>query len=98
MVIENLDKIFKPKSIAVIGASEKAGSPGYRVFRNLIGSGYEGVVYPVNPNRESIQGVQAYPNIDVVPKVVDLAIIITPAKTVPGILEQCGKKGIKGVL
>ena len=98
MVIENLDKIFKPKSIAVIGASEKAGSPGYRVFRNLIGSGYEGVVYPVNPNRESIQGVQAYPNIDVVPKVVDLAIIITPAKTVPGILEQCGKRGIKGVL
>jgi len=98
MVVENLDKIFKPKSIAVIGASEKAGSPGYRVFRNLIGSGYEGVVYPVNPNRESVQGVQAYPSIDNVPKVVDLAIIITPAKTVPGILEQCGKRGIKGVL
>jgi len=98
MVVENLDKIFKPKSIAVIGASEKIGSPGYRVFRNLIGSGYDGVVYPVNPNRESVQGVQAYPTVIDVPKVVDLAIIITPAKTVPGILEQCGIRGIKGVL
>jgi len=98
MVVENLDKLFKPKSIAVIGASEKAGSPGARVFRNLIGSGYEGVVYPVNPNREYIQGVQAYPTINEVPKVVDLAIIITPAKTVPDILEQCGKRGIKAIL
>ncbi|MGA2934408.1 MAG: acetate--CoA ligase alpha subunit [Methanomicrobiales archaeon] len=98
MVVENLDKIFKPKSIAVIGASEKAGSIGYRVFKNLIGTGYEGVVYPVNPNRESVQGVQAYPTINDVPKIVDLAIIITPAKTVPDILEQCGKRGIKGVL
>jgi len=54
MSAENLDKIFKPKSIAVIGASNTAGSAGYRIFRNLIGSGYEGVVYPVNPKRESI--------------------------------------------
>ena len=95
MAVENLDKIFKPKSIAVIGASEKTGSPGYRVFRNLIGSGYEGVVYPVNPNRESIQGVQAYPTINDVPKVVDLAIIITPAKTVSDILEQCGERDVE---
>jgi acetyltransferase len=98
MVVENLDKIFKPKSIAVIGASDKAGSPGYRVFRNLIGSGYEGVVYPINPNRESVQGVHAYKTITELPKVVDLAIIITPAITVPDILEQCGKMGVKGVL
>jgi acetyltransferase len=98
MSVENLDKIFKPKSIAVIGASERAGSIGYRVFKNLIGSGYEGVVYPVNPNRESVQGVQAYPTIYDVPKKVDLAIIITPAKTVPDILEQCGQRDVKGVL
>jgi acetyltransferase len=98
MVVENLDKIFKPKSIAVIGASEQAGSVGYRVFKNLIGSGYEGVVYPVNIRRESVQGVQAYPTIHNVPKIVDLAIIITPARTVPDILEQCGKRGIIGIL
>ena len=84
-----LDKIFKPKSIAVIGASETIGTAGYRIFRNLIGSGYEGVVFPVNTKRESVQGVQAYPTINEVPKVVDLAIIVTPATVVCDIVEQC---------
>ena len=98
MGIKRLDKIFKPKSIAVIGASNKEGAPGFRIFRNLIGSGYQGIVYPVNPNHESIQGVQAYKTIEEVPKVVDLAIIVTPSKTIPDILEQCGKKGIIGIL
>jgi acetyltransferase len=93
-----LDKIFKPKSIAVIGASETVGSAGYRIFRNLIGSGYEGVVYPVNTKRESVQGVQTYPTINDVPKVVDLAIIATPAITVVDLVEQCGIRGIKGIL
>src|SRR5512136_424284 len=93
-----LDKIFKPKSIAVIGASETIGSAGYRIFRNLIGSGYEGVVFPVNTKRESVQGVQAYPTINEVPKVVDLAIIVTPATVVCDIVEQCGIRGIKGIL
>jgi|WetSurMetagenome_2_1015567.scaffolds.fasta_scaffold00038_39 acetyltransferase len=92
------DKIFKPKSIAVIGASETIGSAGYRIFRNLIGSGYEGVVYPVNSKRESVQGVQAYPSINDVPKIVDLAIIATPASIVCDIVEQCGIRGIKGIL
>ena len=94
----SLDKIFKPKSIAVIGASDTIGSAGYRIFRNLIGSGYEGVVYPVNTKRESVQGVQAYPTINEVPKVVDLAIVVTPAQTVVDIVEQCAKRGIKGIL
>jgi len=98
MSVENLNNIFKPKSIAVIGASATAGSAGYRVFRNLIGSGYEGVVYPVNPKYESVLGVQAYQSVTDLPKSVDLAIILTPAKTVPDILEQCGKKGIKGIM
>lgn len=94
----NLDKIFKPKSIAVIGASDTLGSAGYRIFRNLIGSGYDGIVYPVNPKRESVQGVQAYPSINAVPKVVDLAIICTPATAVCDIVEQCGIRGIRGIL
>lgn len=93
-----LDKIFKPKSIAVIGASETIGSAGYRIFRNLIGSGYEGVVFPVNSKRESVQGVQAYPSINEVPKIVDLAIIATPASVVCDVVEQCGIRGIKGIL
>ena len=98
MSVKKLDKIFKPKSIAVIGASNRDGVPGYRIFRNLIGSGYQGIAYPVNPKHESIQGVQAYKSIEEVPKVVDLAIIATPSRTVPDVLEQCGKKGIKGIL
>jgi len=98
MGIENLDSVFKPKSIAVIGASNKVGSAGFRIFRNLIGSGYEGVVYPVNPSHDSVQGVQAYPSINDLPKVVDLAIISTPSQTVVDIVEQCGKKGIKGIM
>lgn len=93
-----LDRIFKPKSIAVIGASETPGTAGYRIFRNLIGSGYSGVVYPVNPKRDSVQGVQAYPSINEVPKVVDLAIIATPSAIVVDMVEQCGKRGIQGIL
>ena len=98
MGIENLDKMFKPKSIAIIGATDKIGKTGYRIFRNLIGSGYNGVVYPVNPKKESIQGVAAYKSINDVPKVVDLAIIVTPANVVCDVVEECGKKGIKGIL
>ena len=98
MGVENLDKIFKPKSIAVIGASNTEGSAGYRIFRNLIGSGYQGTVYPVNPKNESIQGVQAYPTVKDLPKVVDLAIISTPSKIVLDVVEQCGKIGIIGIV
>lgn len=98
MTIQNLDKIFDPKSIAVIGASDEEGSVGYRVLRNLIGVGYRGVVYPVNIKRQSVQGIQAYASIDELPRQVDLAIIATPARTVPGIVEECGKAGIEGVI
>jgi len=96
--VENLDKIFKPKSIAVIGATDKVGKPGYNIFRNLIGSGYDGIVFPVNPKRESVQGVQAYSSVKKLPKVVDLAIVATPSKVVLNVVEECGKKGIKGIV
>ena len=98
MGVENLDKVFKPKSIAVIGASNKHGKPGYNIFRNLIGSGFDGVVYPIHPNSDSIQGVQAYKSIEEIPRVVDLAIVATPASVVLDVVENCGKKGIKGIL
>ena len=98
MGAENLDSIFKPKSIAVIGASNTVGSAGYRIFRNLIGSGWEGIAYPVNPGKESVQGVQAFQTVEELPRVVDLAIIATPARIVPDILDKCGKCGIKGIL
>ncbi|MDG6218895.1 MAG: bifunctional acetate--CoA ligase family protein/GNAT family N-acetyltransferase [Candidatus Thermoplasmatota archaeon] len=98
MGIENLDKIFKPKSITVVGASNRIGSAGYRIFRNLIGSQFDGVVYPINPNYESIQGVESYKTVNDLQKIPDLAVIVTPSKVVIDVVEQCGKKGIKGIL
>ena len=92
MATKNLDKIFKPNSIAVIGASEKEGSVGRILVNNLLELGYKGTVYPVNPTKKEILGKKAYPSIADLPEVVDLAVIATPAKTVPGIVEQCGKK------
>ncbi|MBC7092659.1 CoA-binding protein, partial [Candidatus Bipolaricaulota bacterium] len=91
--IRNLDKIFKPQRIAVIGASNNPGSVGYTVLRNLIGAGFDGVVYPVNPRRESIQGIQAYPSVMSLPKAPDLAVICTPASSVPGLGRECGEAG-----
>ena len=98
MSVRNLDKIFKPKRIAVIGASERTDSVGYTVLRNLISAGFGGVVYPVNPKREAIHGIQAYPDVASLPKAPDLAVICVPAKFVPGIVRECGEAGILGLL
>ncbi len=98
MSIRNLEKIFNPRRIAVVGASNKEGSVGYTLLRNLVGSGFDGVIYPVNPKHEAVQGIQAYPNVKEVPKTPDLAVICTPAPTVPGIVRECGEAGIKGVI
>ena len=98
MSTENLDKIFNPRKIAVIGASDRDNSVGAKLLRNLIGVGYKGVVYPVNPFRPTVQGITAYPNIRKIPWQVDLAIIATPAHTVPQIIDECGKAGVSGVI
>jgi len=95
---ENLDKVFNPQRIAVIGASEREDAVGFRLLQNLIGVGYKGVVYPVNPFRPTVQGITAYPNIKRIPRQVDLAIIATPAHTVPQIIEECGTAGVPGVI
>src|SRR5579862_2169596 len=93
-----LDPIFAPKVVAVIGATENAGSVGRTVFQNLGRGGFDGVVYPVNPKRPSVLCVKAYPNIATVPEKVDLAVICTPAKTVPGIIHECVKAGVPGAI
>ena len=84
MSIRNLDKIFEPHRVAVIGASDTPTSVGYTVLRNLVGSGFRGVVYPVNAKREAVQGIQAYKDIPSLPHAPDLAVICTPAPTRPG--------------
>jgi acetyltransferase len=96
--IENLNHIFNPTRIAVIGASERESSIGAKILKNLVSSGYTGKVYPVNPFRDAVQGIQAYPNISKVPEKVDLAIIATPAHLVPQIVEECGLAGVLGII
>jgi acetyltransferase len=98
MSTRNLEKIFDPKSIAIIGASDRQGSVGYIIFNNLIGSGYEGVVFPINPKKTSIQGVKAFSSVSELPEKVDLAVVCTPASTVPDIVKECGKFGIRGLV
>ncbi|MEC4813143.1 MAG: bifunctional acetate--CoA ligase family protein/GNAT family N-acetyltransferase [Scytonema sp. PMC 1069.18] len=93
-----LDAIFAPKAIAVIGASERPGSVGRTLLWNLITNSFGGTVYPVNPQRRSVLGIKAYPNIASVPEQIDLAIIATPAPTVPGIISECVDAGVKGTI
>jgi len=98
MVTVNLDRIFNPQSIALVGASEKQESVGHILLRNLTKTGYEGKVYPVNPNHDEIMGMKCFPKVRDIPDPVDLAIIAIPAKAVPAIVEECGKAGIMGII
>ena len=93
-----LDPIFSPKSVAVIGATENPGSVGRNILENLTKGGFPGVIYPVNPKRDTVLGIKAYPSITAVPEKPDLAVIITPPATVPGIIRDCGKAGVKGAI
>jgi acetyltransferase len=93
-----LDKIFNPKTIAVIGASDRKGSVGYALFRNLISSDYDGIVYPVNIKRKNVQSIKAYQSVKDLPDKIDLAIVATPAATVPDIIKECGQAGVSGVV
>ncbi len=93
---DSFEALFKPKTIAVIGATEKEGSVGLAIMRNL--KPFRGQVFPVNPNRATVLGLKAYPNIAAVPTRVDLAVIVTPAPTVPGIVGECIAAGVKAAL
>lgn len=98
MSIENLNKIFHPQRVAVIGASDTPTSVGYTVLRNLVGSGFPGVVYPVNAKREAVQGIHAYKDVQSLPHAPDLAVICTPGRTVPGLIRDLGEVGTRGVV
>ncbi len=90
----SLKTFFKPRSVALIGATEKPGSVGRTILSNLIASPFGGTVYPVNPNRPSILGVQCHPNVASIPEPVDLAVIVTPAPSIAAIIGECGEAGI----
>ncbi len=93
-----LSALFAPKSVAMFGASETENSVGQVVFKNLLEGGFEGEIYAINPKRDTVQGQRAYPDLDSIGESVDLAVVATPAKTVPAIVEQCGIHGIKSMI
>ena len=93
-----LDVFFSPKTVAVIGATETANTVGRTVLWNLVSSPFGGTVFPINPKRPSVLGVKAYKHISEVPEQVDLAVIVTPAASVPGIIHDCGEEGVKAAI
>lgn len=89
---------FSPKSVAVIGASRDERKLGHGILLNIIKSGFKGQIYPINPKADEILGLKCYPSVLEVPGEVDLAVIVIPARLVPGVVEECGEKGVKGVI
>jgi len=94
----SLDAIFQPHSVAVIGASTAPGKLGYDILYNLINGGFPGPIYPVNPKADEILGRQAYKAVGDIPAAPELAVVVIPAKAVPGAIEQCGAAGVKAAI
>jgi acetyl coenzyme A synthetase (ADP forming)-like protein len=94
----SLESFFNPNSVAVVGASRQKGKVGYEILANMIEAGYEGQIYPVNPQADTIEGLKCYPDIKSIGKTPDLVIIIIPAKFVPAMMQQCAKVGVKSVI
>src|SRR5918998_1117942 len=93
-----LDAIFRPETVAVIGATDRPGSVGRTIMRNLVSSPFGGTVFPVNARRPNVLGIQAYPSVSEVPASVDLAVIVAPAPAVPGIIRECVEAGVRGAI
>ena len=94
----DLKRVLNAGSVAVVGASRVETKRGYQAIRTLREEGYEGEIYPVNPKEERLLGLTCYPSVSVIPDPVDLALITTPARTVPAILADCGEKGVAGAV
>jgi acetyl coenzyme A synthetase (ADP forming)-like protein len=97
-IIASLRALLQPLSIAVIGASRRQATIGNKLFHNILHQEFRGVVYPVNPNAEVVAAVKTYPSILEIPGDVDMAVVITPAETVQQVMEQCGRKGVRGIV
>ncbi|MCZ7649078.1 MAG: bifunctional acetate--CoA ligase family protein/GNAT family N-acetyltransferase [Planctomycetota bacterium] len=93
-----LDPFFKPASVALIGATEKEGSVGRTIMQNLIATSFGGTVFPVNPKRPAVLGVRAYPSVAAIPDPVELAVLVTPAASVPGLIKECVDAGVKAAV
>jgi len=93
-----LNALFAPSSVAVIGASNKLDSVGWVIFKNMLENGFQGSLYAVNPRHAEIQGKPSYAGIEEIHQAIDLAVIATPAATVPGIIEACGRHGVRAAV
>ena len=94
----SLNAIFHPKTVALIGATEKPSSVGRTILRNLLDKPFGGTIFPVNPKRANVLGVRCYRNIAAIGESVDVAVVVTPAETVPGVLEECVEAGVRGAI
>ena len=98
MSIRHLNSLFRPKSVAVIGASVRPHSVGATVMENLLSGGFQGPILPVNPKYEAVRGVLAYPNVAVLPHGPELAVLCTPPHTVPGLISELGERGTRAAV
>jgi acetyltransferase len=95
---QQLDVIFRPETVAVVGATERPGSVGRTIMWNLVSSPFGGTVFPVNSRRLNVLGIKAYPSVSEVPARVDLAVIVAPAPAVPDIIGECVEAGVAGAI
>jgi acyl-CoA synthetase (NDP forming) len=93
-----LNKLLRPRSVAIIGASPQSGTPRNSIVRVLLKHGFDGPVYPVSRNHAEIEGLRAYPSVADLPESPDVALVITPAETVPDVIADCGRKGIRAAI
>ncbi len=93
-----LDRVLNAESVAVVGASKNETKRGFQAIRILVEEKFGGEIYPVNPKEKSILGLKCYPQVSAIEKPVDIALITTPAKTIPAILDDCGVKGVHGAV
>ena len=96
--LQNMDYLFNPSSVAVVGASQNPGKLGFHVMKSLKQGGYNNPIVPINPSAKEVMGLRAYPSLGAYPNNIDTCIIVVPAKAVPGVLQECRSKNIKGIV
>src|SRR5712672_2735767 len=94
----NLSSFLHPASVAIVGVSPQRESPRNMILRVLLQHGFSGSVYPVSPTHVEVEGIKVYKTVAELPEVPDVALVITPAHTVPGVIAECGAKGIRNAI
>ena len=95
---EGLDKIFRPRSVAVVGATARPGTIGQVIIHNLVAHGFTGPVYPVNPGAKVVHSIKCWPSVIDIPDPVDMAVLVVRKDLVMPAIEECGRKGVGGVI